>query len=138
MGCDIHGFIEYRDKDDKRDEPNWNSVSVDELSLGRNYNVFGYLTDGQVRYDPELKFGVHPKGLPKGNMSWEVNEQYKEGDVHTPSWLSLNEYEMLIEEMLKNEDEDVYVGIDYHLVLDIMKALDNRGMVPRFVFWFDS
>ena len=137
MGCDIHGYIEYRDKDDKRDEPHWYSVS-EELSLGRNYNLFGYLTDGIVRYDPELKFGVHPKGIPKGVVSYEVREAYKEDDTHTPSWLSLNEYEMLIEEMLKNEDEDVFIGTDYHLVLDIMKALDNRGMVPRFVFWFDS
>jgi hypothetical protein len=138
MGCDIHGFIEYRSKDDKRDEPIWNAVS-EELSLGRNYNVFGYLTDGQVRYNPELEFGVRPKGLPKGNLSFEVREANGDDEYnHSHSWLSLNEYEMLIEEMLKSEDEDVFVGTDYHLVLDIMKSLDNRGMVPRFVFWFDS
>lgn len=136
MGCDIHGYIEYRSKDDKRDEPHWNSVS-EELSLSRNYNVFGYLTDGQVRYDAELEFGIQPKGIPKGNLSYEVKESLGE-DEHSHSWLSMNEYEMIIEEMLKNEDEDVYVGTDYHLVLDIMKALDKRDMVSRFVFWFDS
>ena len=137
MGCDIHGFIEYRSKDDKRDEPHWHAVS-EELNLGRNYNVFGYLTDGAVRYDPNLEFGVPPKGIPKGNLSFEVKEASEEDGYHSHSWLSFNEYEMLIEEMLKNEDEDVVVGTDYHLVLDIMKALDGRGMVPRFVFWFDS
>lgn len=180
MGCDIHGFVEFRDKDDKRDEPFWQSFS-EQLNLGRNYGVFGYLTNGSVRYDPNLEFGIDPKGLPKDNLSYDVqnacrlyiskdgegdnettmeralryNEQYgcklyyserdKEKplfvdnpDFHSHSWLSLTEYEMLIDEMKKKEDEDVYINVQFLAVLDLMKSLENNRMKTRFVFWFDN
>lgn len=143
--------------------------------------MFGYLTNGIVRYDPNLKFGIDPKGLPKDNLSYDVqnacrlyitekgegdnettmenalkyNEKYgcklyyserdKEKplfvdspDLHSHSWLSLTEYEMLIDEMKKNEDEDVYVNVQFLAVLDLMKSLENNGMKTRFVFWFDN
>lgn len=143
--------------------------------------VFGYLTNGRVRYEPSLEFGVDPKGLPEGALSYTVknasrlyisedgegenettmekalkyNQQYRcklyyndrdkekpvyvdHPDFHSHSWLSLTEYEMLIDEMKKNEDEDVYVGVDYLAVLDLMKSLENNGMKTRFIFWFDN
>ena len=89
MGCDIHAFIEYRDKEDKREEAYWEAFSG-ELSLGRNYYMFGYLTNGNVRYGGvNLKFGVDPKGLPK-DPSYEIKNNSRlwitekgEGDNET-------------------------------------------------------
>lgn len=69
MGCDIHAFIEYKETWDDGSE-HWNSFS-DEISLGRNYFMFGCLTNGNVRYPIRIKSGVDPKGLPP-NVSWEV------------------------------------------------------------------
>lgn len=143
--------------------------------------MFGYLTNGSVRYDPNLEFGIDPKGLPEGKLSYDVQNEYRlyitedgEGDnettmeralnynerygcklhysdrdkekplfvdspdLHSHSWLSLDEYEMLIDEMKKKEDVDVYVGVIWLAVLDLMKSLENNGMKTRFVFWFDN
>lgn len=63
MGCDIHAFVEFKDKKDKRNDPYWRSYS-DEIDLGRNYYMFGCLTNGNVRQSVKLKNGVDPKGLP--------------------------------------------------------------------------
>lgn len=75
MGCDIHMYLEYADKEDQREERYWNSFSEGELNLYRNYGAFGYLTNGHVRADVNMKFGVDPKGLPKGKMSYNVTEE---------------------------------------------------------------
>jgi len=70
MGCDIHAFVEY--KENYEEDSYWRAFS-DEISLGRNYFMFGCLTNGHVRYRIRLKSGIDPKGLPSG-VSWEVND----------------------------------------------------------------
>lgn len=69
MGCDIHAFVEYKETWDNGHEQ-WTAFSG-ELDLGRNYFIFGCLTNGNVRYPIKIKPGVEPKGLPS-IVSWEV------------------------------------------------------------------
>lgn len=57
MGCDIHMYIEYRDK---KSDNSFISFGGN-ISPGRNYLMFGYLAKG-TRSD--LDKGFEPKGLP--------------------------------------------------------------------------
>lgn len=142
MGCDIHLFIEYADKEDKRDDRTWSSFSYGQISLGRNYLMFGYLTDGMVRYDVDLKYGIKPRGVPnKGNLSFEVNEEWAkdEKESHNFSWLTFEEYEMVLKaakKELKKEGETL--PIEYQAVLNTMKYFKKKGYLTRVVFWFDN
>ena len=69
MGADIHAFVEFKEKNVKYDY--WDCFG-DEINLGRNYDMFGYLTDGLVRSSEVLKCGIEPRGLPEGKLSWDV------------------------------------------------------------------
>lgn len=67
MGCDIHMYVEYKRKDDKRN--NWSNFGS-RINPGRNYFMFGLLSKG-VRSDNED--GVEPKGLPD-NLGWRTSD----------------------------------------------------------------
>lgn len=183
MGADIHGYLEYRQKDDKnKDDPFWRSFCT-KLILNRNYGMFGYLTNGKVRYDDALIDLFDPKGLPQ-NVGWltstdvrvwvtddgkeensctvesalKWNKNYgckleyahddptqvvavDNPDWHTYSWLTLDEYKLVIKTIQKHakkKDTDLWIGVDYIALLDTMKSLEKNGMVTRFVFWFDN
>jgi hypothetical protein len=83
MGCDIHMYVEYKRKDDKRN--NWSNFGS-RINPGRNYFMFGLLSKG-VRSDNEL--GIDAKGLPDG-LGWEtsddmylyINDNRSEDDNH--------------------------------------------------------
>lgn len=137
MGCDIHAFVEYKSKHDFRHDARWDSFSSDQINLDRNYNLFGYLTNGQVRYDPDMEYGINPRGLPE-YPSHEVEEFSDPTNTHSHSWLTYEEFVEILELMRKNEDKDVFVPIQYYAILGVMKALVEVDMKVRFVFWFDS
>jgi len=66
MGCDIHGYLEYsgipkKEDLDKGKKRYWRSMG-DQISLNRNYYMFGTLCKG-VRGD--LKHTFIPKGIPE-------------------------------------------------------------------------
>lgn len=72
MGCDIHAFIEFKPKE----YDYWDSFGG-ELNLGRNYEMFGFLTDGEVRSGDSLKSSIPPRGIPDGKLSWDVDDSLK-------------------------------------------------------------
>lgn len=119
MGCDIHGYIEFR----KGDQARWESFGG-RLSLDRNYAMFGLLAG--VRRGEAL---ITPRGIPRDvgydvqdDFTIRVTDQYSGDDCcsvgqaheyinrhgcawwddahdrvtnpdwHTPSWLTTGEY----------------------------------------------
>lgn len=81
MGCDIHMYVEYKRKNDERN--NWREFGG-RINPGRNYYMFGLLSKG-VRSD--LDEGLEPKGLP-ANLGYNsacdayirINDKYAQDD----------------------------------------------------------
>lgn len=69
MGCDIHGFVEYKRK---KDSDHWEPFSLRPLNLDRDYWMFGLIAKG-VRSD--IKEGIEQRGLPE-NISWACREEF--------------------------------------------------------------
>lgn len=141
MGCDIHLYIEYANKDDKREEKMWESVSFGSINCPRDYRIFGYLTDGHIRYnDVNLKFGIEPRGLPVDKLSYQTQNEWDtvKDEVHNPSWLTYDEYKMILKSAKKDKSIDDTIAFEYHLILKIMKELEKNRFKTRVVFWFDS
>lgn len=89
MGCDIHMYIEYKRKEDKK-FTNFGNC----LNPGRNYFLFGLLCKG-VRSD--LEEGLDPKGLPeRDTLGWRtksdsilrIDDEFAEND-YTGEWTTL-------------------------------------------------
>lgn len=58
MGCDIHAYVEYR-----RPGTDWWSFGR-RINPGRNYRIFGRLTNGEVRWSEGRTLGLTPRGIP--------------------------------------------------------------------------
>jgi hypothetical protein len=137
MGCDIHVFLEYREVDDKREEPFWDCFLTSPAHLSRNYQLFGYLTNGEVRSDAELKYGISPRGLPP-NLSFFAKDHLDENkEYHNFSWLNYDEFKMIINQYKKDGFNDI-LPIDYKIFLKMMKFLEKNRYKTRIVFFFDS
>jgi hypothetical protein len=70
MGCDGHFYVEYSDKEKRSDGKKYWHNFGGRFNPGRNYGLFGFLTNGKVRYDCSPKHGIDPRGLPEGDLSW--------------------------------------------------------------------
>jgi hypothetical protein len=68
MGCDIHLFIEHKDKRFER----WSGFGG-KINPGRDYGIFANLCG--VRGWNEVEPISEPRGLPK-DIGWEVVEEY--------------------------------------------------------------
>lgn len=69
MGCDIHLYIEYKDKDKKPVldgyDPGWQSFGGS-INPGRNYAMFGLMANVRNCYsDGKLPVLVEPRGMPE-------------------------------------------------------------------------
>jgi len=84
MGCDIHGFLEYRYANDKSW---WDMCTIPD---DRNYDLFGILAGvrNYVNATPISK----PKGIPE-DASYRVKDGIKDWGVdgHSHSWLTWKE-----------------------------------------------
>lgn len=110
MGCDIHAFIEYKRFDE------WHLWA--KLELDRDYSLFADMAcvRGQGMF--------RPKGLPDDVGSWMQEEDID----HTPSWLTMQEFEKVL----------WYAeSPTYEAALAAMRVI-NRTFQTRLVFWFDS
>jgi hypothetical protein len=103
MGCDIHVAVEYKRKNEEkwfngdnwRINPHWelderkSKYELNPIYDARNYTLFGILA-GVRRSENDMI--AEPKGFPK-DSSLETREEYDswDGDVHTPSYLTLKE-----------------------------------------------
>jgi len=70
MGADIHMYVEYSDRETRSDGKKYWYNFGGRFNPGRNYTLFGYLTNGQVRHSCDPKNGIDPRGLPVGEMSY--------------------------------------------------------------------
>jgi hypothetical protein len=119
MGCDIHMFVEYANKQrlkEQREEnkSEWWNCFGGRLNPCRNYTMFGLLSKG-VRSNFEE--GFEPKGkLSRDNMSWEANdhamyyisETEEEGSVTIETALRYQKYGA---KLYKNQDGE-YTWVD--------------------------
>lgn len=69
MGCDIHCYIQYKEK---TEDNRWWDCFGGHIYLGRNYAMFGVLAGVRDKYAPH---SFQPKGLlPKEKLSWRVKD----------------------------------------------------------------
>lgn len=132
MGCDIHMFVEAKNKSDK-----W--VMVDKPEVNRNYGLFEKMAG--VRGE-DYNAIAQPRGLPdnasEGTMLHYV---YWSEDAHTESYLKLSE----IEQLMKWIDKQTGMGFcplgfmfGNGFTLDDDDIRDTGVKDIRFVFWFDN
>ena len=70
MGCDIHMYVQYREKDRKGTKHDWWTGFADQINPGRDYSMFGILAG--VRNVTGKSF--EPKGMPSDeSLSYSVN-----------------------------------------------------------------
>jgi hypothetical protein len=164
MGCDIHAFIEYRNKDHDTNEWPWRSFSG-EICLGRFYDIFGLMA-GVRGERPPL---VQPRGMPEDasfiaefQNSFRVSNEFDgvSREVHPKTaeeWVSRGISHYLNDAHTQVSDPDAHThswltlpelkdvlkkrasyGCDYKAVVAAMASLEKNGMVTRLVFWFDN
>ena len=86
MGCDIHMYIEKKDKE----KGQWEAVDYsDDIDVGRDYDLFCFLAGVRCGEEPQH---FERKGLPD-DLSPEVREECEGwgSDGHSHSWLTLEE-----------------------------------------------
>jgi hypothetical protein len=160
MGCDIHLFIEHKNKE----YPHWQGFGG-EINPGRHYGIFAKLCG--VRGYGEIKPITPPRGLPEG-INYKVNNAntlfidddspdgegccssemaerwIKEGiskrvsdhrithpDWHSHSWVTTEELQKVLME-LENVDTE------WKAVLKVAMYFEELGEETRIVFWFDN
>ena len=159
MGCDIHVFLEKRNKETNK----WEHLTLykknydDKLEPasvfdGRNYYLFGLLAGVRGFVEPL----VDPRGIPD-DLSDYVAEEWKswDGDAHTPTWYDfceLDAYERSINSKRNAPavDDDEYDDYDYanrgfvYFMGNIRCVLDAYWMwypephEVRVIMWFDN
>lgn len=84
MGCDIHVFLE------KKNKAGTYEMVEGEILDHRSYALFGFLAN--VRNYSAVKPISEPRGIPS-DVSWPVSDEIKswDGDGHGHSWLSVKE-----------------------------------------------
>lgn len=131
MGCDIHAFVELKDK-----FGNWHTYS--QPKIDRNYSLFEKMAGVRGEVQDAI---APPRGLPS-QCSLIVVALSDRPDWHSHSWLSLNE--MIELEAWYKEERSRYV--EYHWPLfgflngdDFNKEnLFEPFVDARVVFWFDN
>lgn len=167
MGCDIHTYLEYTMNPEPQGDrgPYWCSWG-ERVNPGRNYGMFGLLAGVRGSYTHSFKPKGLPDNLSytvasdallrivedseddwegyctvKQAVSWG-NPDAKIGDVidhpdwHSHSWLTPDEYAQVLGRYLIEFSHTP--GIEYEVMLDLMRALEERGATVRLVFWFDN
>ena len=118
MGCDIHAHVEYKQYDQ------WWELA--DVHIGRNYKLFGLMAG--VRMDIAL---IEPRGIPD-DCGYTAKSDFIEWDTdaHTPSWLTYDEMNDVIQHMNSICTEAI-------AVLAVMKVM-NAEVPTRIIFWFDN
>jgi hypothetical protein len=164
MGCDIHGYIEFR----KPGRQKWELAFQDTLG-GRDYSLFAILAGvrgvppkplngleqahWQAKGIPIFEFGV-ARGLPD-DLSEHMKIQWNPEYYHNPSygdlsvvkfWAWMDEQEKMREAGWMDEEhgpgtyDEEYGGIESMMQssISMMEKLEAKGYETRLVFWFDS
>lgn len=168
MGCDIHMYIEYSDKNPENSKKVWNNFGGE--FGARNYELFCILADGIRGYHPK---GLDIKGLPKDGLGDFTNDSLyfiidPNGGIGTITLERAIEYNKLYGSEIINDDSGnpflveipnnhshswltikefkkalkifglKNVPIEYKAILAAMESIENDGYEVRTVFWFDS
>lgn len=166
MGCDIHAYIEYTERE--RSEPYWSTVGG-RINMGRDYDLFAKMA-GVRDYDGKAMF--EPRGLPETTsltVLWD-NQLYVADDVEgdeyctraqAESWVSNGCSKWLRDDKSAVSQPDWHShswlttaeyrtvleaprpngwGIDpaYFAVLAALEELERRNCNARLIFWFDN
>jgi hypothetical protein len=165
MGCDIHMFVEYRQRMQGYDS--WRSWG-DRTNPGRNYELFGLLAG--VRSDGDEQM-VPSRGMPddasfmathanqmfittegEGRCTLEQARHYEtlgstiieqdgkptwvtHPDWHSHSWCTTTELDACLKRVHKLTGA---WAMEYHALLAAMQKLEHYGCEVRCVFWFDN
>jgi len=168
MGCDIHMYVQYREK--KKNDDGWWWDFGGHMNPGRDYSLFGILAG--VRDRPEK--GYDPKGIPDFELGWgarhdlyltitedgleencctlEQAERYHRPIIKDKDGKSLmtmhpdwhNHSWLTTEELAQayrwlKKYEKRGPGLEYRVLLKMMKALEDNGKNEVVVvFWFDN
>ena len=159
MGCDIHCYVEAKENGKwvaveamKLDENgNMDVPYPQKIYTGRNYFLFGFLTEGKVRNDGGVYAGKL-KGFPKDASSVvKVIYERRGTDAHTPNYITLKELQDVNWER-KIEDEDANGNVklislkqaleqfywDVIMRMDFYAVMKHNSDEIRLVFWFDN
>lgn len=163
MGCDIHSYIEVRNKDRQTGEysgweplpifeinPRWSKMpSLANHYTGRDYELFGWLTDGVVRCSTTTQLPP-PRGLPS-DISAEIEREHDamRADAHSQSYFTLSELEEAYRKIPKKVKNDMggteknFFRKSVRRFIDTIRAFaDSCGYYMdenvRIIFWFDS
>ena len=130
MGCDIHGWVEYRFEYGDGKVSQWHTGIHAGNILDRNYEMFAKIFGVRGENDEEGEFGC--RGLPR-KLSWRVDEEYKKGaaDYHSETHCTAKE---LFSVQKESEDPDWNVLFVLVFVLTSFYGEDN----VRLVVWFDN
>jgi hypothetical protein len=140
--------------------PGRNYLMFGILSKGVRYNIdlgfpqkgipenLGYYTLNESRYyiceDPgedqkEVNLETALRWEKFGCKITNVREKptfVEDPDMHSHSWLTLEEYRKAIEIYLNNSE--AYNPIEYEAILASMERFESLGYDTRIVFWFDN
>ena len=105
MGCDIHPYIEYYDKE--KDQAHF----IGEVHISRDYLLFSLMAG--VRSNPDEKPVSYPKGLPS-KLSWQTERKF---------YLFVLEEDTDEDGCCSSEDAERWVGQGSSWYLDEAKRL---------------
>jgi hypothetical protein len=163
MGCDIHCYVEYKDRSGST---HWNSFG-ERINPGRDYQLFALLAGVRGEGEPLYPVRGVPAGLgyyasidywlyisddypdSEGCCSTETAHAYaidgshysedksriSNPDWHSHSWLTTAEYNNCLDAC--DQLPYHYSLVEYRALLAAMRSLENTHDV-RMVFWFDN
>lgn len=162
MGCDIHGYIEYEDWKDNNGKPHISCFGnnlgerdyamfgllagvrrgsaifeprgiPENISFTVRCSFYMFMVDGESDSEGCVSKVTAQEWIDKGWVKKIDDKWITNPDWHTPSWLTVKEYEQVLR--AREEIED-YGKLDqeWYAILAAMKVLNNA----RFVFWFDN
>jgi hypothetical protein len=167
MGCDIHLYIEYKNKESE----NWRDFGG-RINPGRHYGFFAKLCGVRNYWEDEIIPISAPKGMPvdsayesrsdnqiyvvestdhdSESCSRETADRWVEcglskytderrNFVTNPDWHSHSWANAdELESVIKDETLQSFDGPEYVAVLGALRSFEWQGYDARIVFWFDN
>lgn len=123
MGCDIHLYIERKNKNG-----HWEEFKIDERLLpnDRNYQLFTFLADVRNFYDFNIQPQFANRGIPQDSSIPKDSEDWYMGD-HSFTYASLNE--ILKAPWKKYQLKECYFIIFFEYVLP--RLCDWPGIISK-------
>ncbi len=148
MGCDIHCFVEKRNKETKEWErfnenifSGWRDEKGAEPFGWRNYEAFATLAD--VRNRLKIQPIASYRGIPE-DVSEEIKQEMDvwRSDAHSENWLTLKElldfdFDKCASEDYQKTYRELIGSDEFFINLEELKTVGNPDDV-RIVFWFDN